>query len=134
MIHAAAAPVSSGVDILTIAITAAVTAAGAVLVGLFGARIQEGREHRKWVRERRYDTYVAFASLMAHVVAATQSGREPVEPPNMSENLQAIFILGPRSMVEAANTLYEAGYAGDGYSAAAARYQKSAAKVLRIGE
>ena len=135
MIYAAfASASSSGVDILTIAITAAVTAAGAVLAGLFGARIQEGREHRKWVRERRYDTYVAFGSLMAHVVASNKTGIDPVEPSNMRETLQAIFILGPHSMIEAADTLYKAGNSGEGYGAAAAEYQWSAAKVLKINQ
>lgn len=134
MFYAAAPIASPGVDILTIAVTAVVTAAGAVVAAMFGARMQARREHTKWVRERRYDAYVAFAALVASVVMSKQGGLEPAQPQNMQENLQAIFILGPPKMVNAANRLVKAEDSGVGYAEAVADYQRSAAKVLGINK
>jgi len=63
-----------------------------------------------------------------------QGGLEPAQPQNMQENLQAIFILGPPKMVNAANRLVKAEDSGVGYAEAVADYQRSAAKVLGINK
>src|SRR6188474_663367 len=39
----------------------------ALIGGLVGAVIQAGREHRKWLRERRLDAYLKFLAIEHHI-------------------------------------------------------------------
>ena len=100
-----------------------VGAALTVVGGLVGATVQHRREHERWVRERRYEAYVAFASWAEvskriadqYIARATDAnGRKSPLPASVREEMVEhqkrrtevfgpIAILGPESVVDAAN-------------------------------
>lgn len=43
-----------------------------VVAGFFGAWIQARREHKKWLREQRYESFVIFLGLMEKLVSISQ--------------------------------------------------------------
>lgn len=86
-----------------------VGALGASLIGLLGAAIQAAREHRKWLRERRFEAYRAFMVDMntAQSIVATKPTRGELEnfkqrvktyAENASHAFEAVSLLGPRNV------------------------------------
>lgn len=89
-----------------------VGALGAALIGLLGAWIQAKRDHRRWLRQRRYDAYHAFmvdmealrdATTLARAGLAGSRRRNRLKSLQVSRSrsLEAVSILGPRSVNDA---------------------------------
>lgn len=104
---AAAAPVDPLFALL-------VGALGASLLGLLGAWIQSRREHRKWLREQRFEAYRQFMidmSDMSRIVSQTptllNAGALKADIETLverfSHSFEAVSLLGPKS-VNAAGT------------------------------
>lgn len=94
-----------------------------VTAGLIGAFIQSRREHKKWLKERRYEAYLTFITgmdaltdLAGHrlktskgsVVDAPEGAAAPSFPPHTEErldafllNTSAFYLLGPDSVARA---------------------------------
>ena len=86
-----------------------VGALGASLIGLLGAWIQARRDHRKWLREKRFDAYRAFLVSMstyeelAKIEPTPQNAestlkrlRDLIE--NLSNSFETVSLLGPRKV------------------------------------
>jgi hypothetical protein len=93
-----------------------VGALGASVIGLigalFGAWIQGRREHRKWLRERRYEAYRTFAvdmnsfhklKLTKRTAATTRSMRDESLDllRRFGESFESVSLLGPKKVNEA---------------------------------
>lgn len=86
-----------------------VGAFGAALLGLIGAWIQSRREHRKWLRERRYEAYRAFMIDMdafgdlAQATPTLTNALSYVKRANtlhrrFAESYEAVSLLGPKGV------------------------------------
>jgi DNA-binding helix-hairpin-helix protein with protein kinase domain len=69
-----------------------------VLSGLVGAWIQNRREHKKWVRERRFEAYIALSEL----VHAMETERDVVQDiaAKQARAFEALRQLGEKSVSE----------------------------------
>jgi predicted benzoate:H+ symporter BenE len=134
MVYAASiAAATAGIDVPTLLLTALGGAVVAALAGIIGAIIQGRREHSKWVREQRYTAYTAFAAAVAHLHSATAAHPQVPEAAVIHAAIQALSILGPKSMKEVATRLVDAENADHGYQDALNAYYLKANKVLKIG-
>jgi hypothetical protein len=86
-----------------------VGAFGAAILGLIGAWIQSRREHRKWLRERRYEAYRAFMVDMdafgdvaqttpTLVDALSYVKRAKALQRGFAESYEAVSLLGPKKV------------------------------------
>ncbi|EAR24279.1 hypothetical protein A20C1_00290 [marine actinobacterium PHSC20C1] len=127
------AVVATGGDIPTLLLTALGGAIVAALAGIVGASIQGRREHSKWVREQRFTAYTAFAAAFAHVRSSTAENPQVPDAAVIHAAIQALAILGPKSMKDAAIRVVDSERDGPGYPDALNAYYLKANKVLRIG-
>ena len=124
----------------------------ALIGGLVGAFIQAGREHRKWLRERRLDAYLKFLAIEHHItvigadleMVRTQIERETGEARahaiehvkelvakletlggTLPEHVTPILLLGPKSVSDASEN-----YLAAGTSALNGEAHKNAERVL----
>lgn len=98
--------------------------------GFLGAWIQGRREHRRWIRERRFDAYVDIISLHNEIQGAEIGRRvfNQAEGKNGKEHLlyvhvalatrfpsalSAVALLGPRSVTEASKAVMAVKDSGD---------------------
>lgn len=121
MMFAAASTGAIAIDPTLLALIPVLTVALTVFAGFIGAAIQGRREHVRWVRERRYEAFVAFATLTNKLqsvsqgrAAAISAGRDPQADAVMVEmhrDVLAAFpgavaplhVLGPTSVEEVAD-------------------------------
>ncbi|TFB76748.1 hypothetical protein E3O21_10085 [Cryobacterium flavum] len=129
----AAQDAAATTGIPTSLVSALIGALVVALAGLLGAFIQGRREHSKWVREQRYTAYTAYAAAVNHLRDAMEAGQTPPDPAVVHAAIQALYILGPRSMKDAAVRLTEAALTDTGYPDALNSYYLEANRVLRIG-
>ena len=80
---------------------------GAALAGaatLLGAAIQARREHRRWLREKRYEAHLNILGLTDHHQRSkTRKGLPPEDPSvqrELTEAVSAIALLGPSALME----------------------------------
>ncbi|MEI3867311.1 hypothetical protein V6S02_09495 [Microbacterium sp. CCNWLW134] len=105
-----------------------VGAALTLVAGIVGSRFQAMSEHKKWLRERRFDTYVAFATYTdnaTELIEQVRSGRDAIgsEKFKISDELHAerkalsakknevfapLTLLGPKSVSDAAKGFIDA--------------------------
>jgi hypothetical protein len=82
--------------------------------GLVGARIQSKREHKKWLRERRFEAYTKFLAYMDRAIDLTEKFKN--NAPDLTRHLEEltkhkpdalgpIQLLGPKA-VRAASKQY----------------------------
>ena len=110
----------------------------ALIGGLVGAVIQAGREHRKWLRERRLDAYLKFLAIEHHITvigADLEMVRTQIESETgearahaiehvkklmaklealggaLPEHVTPILLLGPKSVSDASENFLAAGTA-----------------------
>ncbi|TFD04117.1 hypothetical protein [Cryobacterium sp. TMT1-66-1] len=132
MFYAAQSAVAT-TGIPTSLLSALIGALVVALAGLLGAFIQGRREHSKWVREQRYTAYTAFAAAVAHLRDAMEAEQPLPDAAVIHAAVQALYILGPRSMKDAAVRLTEAARVDTGYPDALNSYYVEANRVLNIG-
>ncbi|WP_395640347.1 hypothetical protein [Pseudolysinimonas sp.] len=96
-----------------------VGALGAAVIGLLGAWIQSRREHRRWVRERRFEAHLAFLRICesltedGRISAMTGEFPRSLGTPQEVRELMveitdghaAVMLLGPDSLERAAAAL-----------------------------
>ncbi len=61
----------------------------ATLGGLIGAWIQGRREHARWVREKRYEAYIEWTTLMNYIEAA-EIGLNSIRPETPKEVRESV--------------------------------------------
>jgi NhaP-type Na+/H+ or K+/H+ antiporter len=117
---------STAVEPLLFFVTALGGATVAVIGGLVGAWIQSRREHAKWVRERRFESYVAFAAALARKGMGVNEHAD-------EDATEALSILGPDFMIAAASGLMRASRLSDNeMTEAQSEFQVRARKALGV--
>jgi len=81
-----------------------VGAFGAALLGLFGAWVQFGREHARWIREQRIDAYKTFLRVTEMMWPAQSPDRTVwrAHMDDMSAALGEVTLVGPDLVTTAA--------------------------------
>ena len=85
---------------------------GAAVAGLFtlvGLLIQRTNEHRRWVRERRYEAYRAFLAAHRKMVVHGRGARDDARRDLFNELLDSVGqveLVGPPSVMKAADDLH----------------------------
>ena len=78
----------------------------AIVSALIGSLLTQRREHNKWLRDKRLETYATFAANLANVVTAAQDERITAMK-RLHESLHSLELIGTERVIDRADAVMD---------------------------